>query len=252
MLDFVAPKKAEVVSGRKIIRTAAKSAGRKTLRKRWGGGSRNNICKLSQSVAKIHFYKHFSLITSNNFRYKHFVAVSGNLGGKVPVIDDVLSSHEHHIYLTKSRDKNCIEFEFPVDQNYYDDLRRTYLALKLKIVEGRGYETYKGNEVKKEHKAEAKVAVETEEDEAPVPLVTHVNNILHSVSSNVDVYINNQQIYKANGSHAHKPYISNNFKGAIFEYKEVLDCKGMTMKNFLTKLWNRFYLNLISQREWNA
>ena len=86
---------------------------------------------------------------SSNFRYQAFVAVSGNLGGKVPVVDDVLSSHEQEIYPTTSLDENCIEFKFQTDRNYYVDLRQTYLALKLKLVRGRGYETYNTKEVKK-------------------------------------------------------------------------------------------------------
>ena len=86
---------------------------------------------------------------SSNFRYQPFVAVSGNLGGKVPVVDDVLSSHEQEIYPTTSLDENCIEFKFQTDLNYYVDLRQTYLALKLKLVRGRGYETYNTKEVKK-------------------------------------------------------------------------------------------------------
>ena len=93
---------------------------------------------------------------SSNFRYQPFVAVSGNLGGKVPVVDDVLSSHEQEIYPTTSLDENCIEFEFQTDRNYYVDLRQTYLALKPKLVRGGGYETYNTKEVKKEHKEEAK------------------------------------------------------------------------------------------------
>ena len=77
-----------------------------------------------------------------NFRYQTFVAVSGNLGGKVPVVDDVLSSHEQEIYHTISLDENCIKFEFQADRNYYIDLRQSYLALKRKLVRGRGYQTY--------------------------------------------------------------------------------------------------------------
>ena len=77
-----------------------------------------------------------------NFRYQPFVAVSGNLGGKVPVVDDVLSSHEQEIYPTTSLNENCKEFEFQTDRNYYVDLRQTYLAWKLKLVRARGYETY--------------------------------------------------------------------------------------------------------------
>ena len=49
---------------------------------------------------------------------------------------------------------------------------------------------------------------------------------MHSTFSNVEVYINNQQIYNSNGLYAHKSYISNNFKAAISEYKEVLHCEG--------------------------
>ena len=49
---------------------------------------------------------------------------------------------------------------------------------------------------------------------------------MHSIFSNVEVYINNQQIYNSNGLHAHKSYISNNFKAAISEYKGVLHCEG--------------------------
>ena len=64
----------------------------------------NEICKTNQSVAETHFYKHFSLIMSSNFRYQPFVAVTGNLGGEVPVVDDVLSSHKQESYPTTSLD----------------------------------------------------------------------------------------------------------------------------------------------------
>ena len=160
---------------------------------------------------------------SSNFRYQPFMAVSGNLAGKVPVVDDVVPSHEQKLYPTTSFDENCIEFEFQTNRNYYVDLRQTYLTLKLKLVRGRAYETDISKEVKKntkEHKEQTKAdeeATAEEEQEAPVPLVTHVNNILHPKFSNVEVYINNQQIYNSNGLYAHKSYISNKFKGAISE-----------------------------------
>ena len=82
-------------------------------------------------------------------------------------------------------------------------LRQTYFALKLKTVKGRGYETYNSKKVKEEHKKAAKADMETEteleeEQEVIIPLVTHVNNILHSIFSNVEVYINNQQNYNSN------------------------------------------------------
>ena len=101
--------------------------------------------------------------------------------------------------------------------------------MKLKFVKGRGYDTYEGKEKKKEHKDDSVVFTETGDDEEKqekVARVTYVNNIMHWIFSNVEVYINNQQIYNSNGLYAHKSYISNNFKGAVTEYKGVLHCEG--------------------------
>ena len=109
------------------------------------------------------------------------VAVSRNLGGKIPEVDDVLSSHHLEIYPATSLDENCIEFEFQTDRNFYVDLRQAYLVLKLKFVKGLVYETYYSKEVEKEHKEKAKthdeIPKEEEVEEAPAPLLTHVNNI---------------------------------------------------------------------------
>ena len=74
-------------------------------------------------------------------------------------------------------------------------------------------------------------AAAEEEQEAPVPLVTHVKTF-NSIFSNVEVFINNQQIYHSNGLYAHKPYISSNFKGATSEYEGVLHCKGYEYEEF--------------------
>ena len=92
------------------------------------------------------------MTSQNNFRYQPYVAVSGNLGGKVPVVDDGLSSHGQQIYPTTSLDENRIEFEFQTVRNYYVDLRQSYLALKVKLVKGRGFDTHKSREAKKEQK----------------------------------------------------------------------------------------------------
>ena len=104
------------------------------------------------------------------------------------------------------------------------------MALKLKFVKGRGHDTYESKEKKKEHKDESVVFTETgtddSDEEEELDRVTYVNNIMHSIFSNVEVYINNQQIYNSNGLYAHKSYISNNFKAAISEYKGVLHCEG--------------------------
>ena len=237
MLEFAAPETGEVFGGRKSFKTAVKTVGKKTVKKQLGEGSRSKqrriiptkSTKQSSRSRRDIFFKHFSLsMSNNNFRYQLFVAVSGNRGGKVPIVDDVLSLHEQEIYQTTSLDENCIEFEFQRDRNYYVDLRQSFLALKLKFVKGRGYDTYESKE-KKEHKDDSVVFTETgddEEEQEEVARFTFVNNIMHSIFSNVEVYINNQQTYNSNGLSEHKSYISNNFMGAITEYNGVLHCEG--------------------------
>ena len=125
------------------------------------------------------------------FWHQPFVAVSASLGGKVPVIDDVLSFHEPEIDPTTSLDENCLEFEFQTDWNYYADMRQRYWELKLKLTKRRRYGTCNSKEVKKEHKKRQKRKKKTA-GEAPVPLTTHVNNFLHSIFSTVEEYVNNQ------------------------------------------------------------
>ena len=115
-------------------------------------------------------------------------------------------------------------------------MRETFLALKLKLVKGRGYETYNTKEVRKEQKKEAKAEEEETAEEESVPLVSNVNNLLQSIFSNVEVYINNQQIYNSFGLFAHKSYDSNHFKGAISEYKGVLHCEEYDYEDFLDKI----------------
>ena len=108
-------------------------------------------------------------------------------------------------------------------------MRESFLAVKLNFVKGRGYDTYESKEKKKEHKDDSNVITETgddEEEQEEVARVTYVNNIMHSIFSIVEVYINSQQIYNSKGLYEHKSYNSNNFKAAISEYKVVLHCEG--------------------------
>ena len=102
------------------------------------------------------------------------------------------------------------------------------MGLKLKFIKGRGYDTYKSKEKKKQHKDESVVFTETgtDDEKEEVARLTYLNNTMHSTFSIVEVYINNQQNYNSNGLYAHKSYISNNFKAAISEYKGILHCEG--------------------------
>ena len=114
---------------------------------------------------------------SSNFRYQSFVVVSENLGGKVPVVDDVLSSHEQEIYPTTSLDENC-----RVWTSNGSKLLRWFetdvLGFETENSQGSWLRNLQYQRSKKEHKEEAKAEEEkTAEEEAPVPLVNHVNNI---------------------------------------------------------------------------
>ena len=104
------------------------------------------------------------------------------------------------------------------------DLRQTYLALKIKLVKRRGFDTYKTTEKKKEHEEDTvfteKVGddIESIEEGEGVPHITHVNNILNSNFSNAELYIKNHQIYISNGLYAHKSQVFNNFKNTLTDY----------------------------------
>ena len=174
-------------------------------------------------------------MSNNNFRYQPFVAVSGNLGGKVPLVDDVQSSHEQEIYPTTSLDENFIEFEFQTDRNYYVHLRQSFLALTLKFFKGRRYDTYESKEKKKEHKDESVVFTESGDDEKEeeIARVTYVNNIKHSIFSNVEVYINNQQIYNSMNSMHTSLTFQTTLRLPSLNTRELCIVKAMTMNRIL-------------------
>ena len=52
--------------------------------------------------------------------------------------------------------------------------------------------------------------------------ITHVNDILNSIFSNAELYINNHLIYIFNGLYAHKSHSFNNFGTTMTDYKGVL------------------------------
>ena len=150
---------------------------------------------------------------------------------KVPVVDDVLSSHEQEVYLNTSLDENSIGFKFETDCNVYVGLRQTYFALKIKLVKSHGFDTYKSTENKKEHKEDTVFTetgdddIEFGEDGERVLHITHVENFLHSILSNAELHINNHQIYNSNGIYAQKSHVSNIFKTTLTDYKGVFHCE---------------------------
>ena len=127
------------------------------------------------------------------------------------------------------------------------------MALKLQFDKGRSHDTYESEEKKKEHKDESVVFTETsnDEEEEEVARITYVNNILYSIFSNVEVYINNQQIYNSNGFFAHKSYISNNFKAAVAEHKGVSHCEVYNYEQDPDNNTNPYLIPFL-RGEWNC
>ena len=155
LLEVAVTGVADDVSGKKKIQNCCQKPRKTDIKKttwRWHAKGKHSSQNFEgkQSITQRRFYYYCKLIRTdqNDFRYQHFVAVSGNPGVKVPVVDNGLSSHEQAHYLTTSPDKNSIEFEFQTDRNVYMDLRQLYLALKTKLVKGHGFDAYKKNRKK--------------------------------------------------------------------------------------------------------
>ena len=121
--------------------------------------------------------------------------------------------------------------------------------MKLKFVKGRGYETYNTKEVKKEHKEEAKADEEAEqEEEAPVLLLTYVNNILHlnfpmfrctSKISKFTIQMVSMRTSLTFPTFSREPSPNT---------RELRSVTGTTIKKFFMKLWKRLCLNLFFTR----
>ena len=85
-----------------------------TLRKQLSSGGRNRtVCRVIPTKSVKHTSGSRSLQTSLNimpniFPLQPFVAVSGNLGGKAPVVDNILPSDEQKNYPTTLLDEKCI------------------------------------------------------------------------------------------------------------------------------------------------
>ena len=139
-----------------------------------------------------------------------------------------------------------------MDLNYYVVSRQMYLALKQKLVKHRCYETYNTKEIKNVHKKDAKAdeeATAEEDEEALVFVGTLVNNMLHSVFSSIEAYINRQQIYNSYELYGQKSHNSNKFTGAMSEYEGVLHCQGYHYEAFCKRLYGRAIISTFFHKE---
>ena len=121
---------------------------------------------------------------------------------KVPVLEPILWSNVQQIFLSNSLNEASIDFQLETDRNIFLDLHDTYLSIKFRLVKGNN-----------------DAIVDTDN-------VYLVNNYMHSLFSNCEVYFNNEQVYTSNGLYAHKSFLSNEFSGTKGTKDSVFTCQG--------------------------
>lgn len=125
----------------------------------------------------------------------------------VPVLNPIIGSNVQEVFPSTSLDESSLEFEYETDRNIFLDLRDTNLLLKVRM-------------------PESAITIKKETDGEEVLDVYPVNNFMHSLFSNCEVYLNNQQVYNSNGLYPHKAFISNEFSSTHVENLGMLQCHG--------------------------
>ena len=139
---------------------------------------------------------------------------------KIPVLEPIESSPVQEVYPSTSLDESSIEFEFETDRSIYLDMRDIHLQIKVGLQKGRLFDDF----MKKDEHGKPDMGMSFTDDN--LHYLTHVNNILHSLFSNCEVYLNNQQVYNSNGLYGHKALISNEFNASTRNNDGILACHG--------------------------
>ena len=156
----------------------------------------------------------------SNFRYGHFTNSCLEIFDKIHVLEPIESSHVQEVYPSTSLDESSIEFEFETDRSIYLDMRDIHLQIKVGLQKGRLFDDF----MKKDEQGKADMGMSFTDDD--LHYLTHVNNLLHSLFSNCEVYLNNQQVYNSNGLYGHKALISNEFNASTRNNEGILACHG--------------------------
>ena len=129
------------------------------------------------------------------------------------------------MFPSRSLDESSIEFEIQTDWSIYLDMRDTHLIIQVELAKSRLCDTYKKRDerIKKVEHKEPKPDDPNAGNDATGSKHKHcgskfgydnksllecVNNLLHSLFSNCEVYLNNQQVYNSNGLCVQKAFIS--------------------------------------------
>ena len=156
----------------------------------------------------------------SNSRYGYFTNSCVKIFDKIPVLEPIESSHVQEVYPSTSLDESSIEFEIETDRSIYLDMRDINFQIKVGLQKGRLFDDFMK---KDEHGKTDKGMSFTDDD---LHYRTHVNNLLHSLFSNCEMYLNNQQVYNSNGLHGHKVLFSNEFNASTRNNEGIMACNG--------------------------
>lgn len=136
---------------------------------------------------------------------------SVNLFEKIPILEPILWSNTQQHYPINTLNETSLEFQLETDRNVLIDLQQIFLHLRVKVRKGDG-------------------ALEAADD------TYMVNNSMHSLFSNCEVYLNNEQVFTANGLYAHNAFISNEFLGTRGTKESISICQGYSYETDPTAL----------------
>ena len=139
---------------------------------------------------------------------------------KIPVFEPIESSGVQEVYPSTSLDKSSLEFDFETDRSIYLAMRDIHLQIKVGLQKGILFDDF----MKKDEHGKADIGMSFTDDD--LHYLIHINNLLPSLFSNCEVYLNNQQVYNSNGLYGHKALISNEFNASTRNNEETLACHG--------------------------
>ena len=156
----------------------------------------------------------------SNFCYGHFTNSCLEIFDKIPVLEAIESSHVQEVYPSTSLDESSIEFEFGTNRSIYLDMRDIHLQIKVGLQKGRLFDDF----MKKDEHGNSDMGMSFTDGD--LYYLTHVSDLLHSLFSNCEVYLNNQQVYNSNGLYGHRALISNKFNASTRNNEGILACHG--------------------------
>ena len=162
-------------------------------------------------------------INQSHFWYGVVTNSSLEIFDKVPALETFMSSYNQEVFPSTSLYESSIDFEFEMDRNFYWICVIPILVYSF---------NYSREDWLRKEKAEHKAKSEDDSDEEPQTYLIYLNNLLHSLFPNCELYFNNTMAYNASGLFPHKAQISNEFNSPAVNNEGILDCHGYSFEEY--------------------